>query len=104
MMCPDVRSRFFYEEVTPILARIASIKIAEGTERLLTLCNHRYGDNRHGNIKNGFRVEARYCSATHMLDVQYEVPDVLVQDMSLLLEQVGPLRLVSDHLYSSSFQ
>ncbi len=103
MMRPDVRGRFFHEEVTPIDAHIASIQIAEGTERRSALGNHRDGGNRHGYIKNGFCIEAGHCSAAHMLDVQHEVPEVLVKDTPFLLEKVVPVRMVSDNLYSISF-
>jgi len=103
-MRPDVGGRFFHEKVTSIPARIASLKIAEGTERLPALGNHCYGGHRHGHINNGFRVEAGHGSAAYMLDIQHEMPDVLVKKVAFLVEQIVPVRPVSDNLYSPSFQ
>ena len=103
MMRPDVRGRFFHKEVTPINTHIASIEIAKGTEGCSTLGNHRDGGHRHRYINNGFRIEAGHCSAAHMLDVYYKVPDVLVKDTPFLLEKVMPVRMVSNNLYSISF-
>src|SRR5712691_2067698 len=105
MMRPDLRSRFFHEEIaSSIPAHIASIKIAEATEQRPTLGNHRDRGHRHGNIKNGFRVETGYCSAPYMLDIQNQRLEVLVQDTPLLLEQVVPVRMIRNKLYSISSQ
>jgi hypothetical protein len=103
MMCPDIRGRFFHEEVPPIDARIASIQIAQGTEPRSTLGNDHAGGHRHSEVNNGLCVETGHCSAALMLDVQHEVPNVLVQDTPFLLEQSVPVRAVRDNLYSISF-
>jgi hypothetical protein len=39
-----------------------------------------------------------------MLDVYHKVSDMLVKDTPFLLEQVVPVRMVSNNLYSISFQ
>ena len=102
MMGPDVRGGFFYEEVPPIRSPIASINIADMAEQWDTLRNHRHRRHCHGNIKNWFRVETGHCRAAHMLDIEHEVPDMLLQYASLPLEKVAPVWMVSDNLYSSS--
>src|SRR5437867_3467078 len=105
MMRPDLRSRFFHEEIaSSIPAHIASIETAEATERRPTLGNHRDRGHRHGNIKNRFRVETGYCSAPHMLDIQHKRLEVLVKDTPFLLEQVVPVRMIRNNLYSTSSQ
>src|SRR5262245_31337333 len=105
MMRPYLRGRFFHEEIaSSIPAHIASIEIAEGRERLSTQRNHRYRGYRHGDIQNRFRVETGHCSAAHMLDIQHELPNVLMKDTPFLLEQVMPVRMIRDNLYSVSFQ
>ena len=102
MMGPNVRGRFFYEEIPPIRSTIASINIANVAEQWDTLRNHRPRRHCHGNIKNGFRVEAEHCRAAHMLDIEHEVLDMLLQDASLPLEKVVPVGMVSNNLYSPS--
>ena len=104
MMRPDVRCRIFHEEVTPITATIAAIQVAEGTKRLPTLGNYRHGGYGYGYIQNRFRVETGHCSTPHMLDIQHEVPNVLMKGTPFLLEQVVPVLMVCDNLYSTSFQ
>lgn len=103
-MRPDLRSRFFHEEAFPIDASIASIQIAQGTEQRSTLGNFHTGNHRHGDVNNGLCVETGHGCAAHMLDVQHEMPNVLVQDTPCLLEQSAPIRAISDNLYSISFQ
>jgi len=85
-MSTDIRSRFLHEEVLPIDAPIASIQIAQGTEQRSNLANFYTGINCHSDVDNGFSVEAGHCCAAHMLDVQHEMSNVLVQDTPFLLE------------------
>ncbi len=42
MMGPDLRGRFFHEEVSPIRSPIASINIADAAEPWDALKNHRH--------------------------------------------------------------
>jgi hypothetical protein len=102
MMGPDVRGRFFYAEVPPMRSTVASINIAEAAEQGDTLRYHRHRRHCHGNIQNGFRVETGHCRAAHMLDIEHEVPDMLLQYASLPLEKVVPVWMVKDNLYSAS--
>ena len=104
MMGPHVRSGFFHEEVPPIRSPIASINIADAAEQWDTLRKHRHRCHGCGNIQNGFRIETGHGRASHMLDIKHEVPDMLLQDASLPLEKVVPVRMVSDDLYSSSLE
>ena len=92
---PDVRGRFFHEEVPPIDAHIASIEIARGNKR----------GARHWGIRAtkaaataisimGLASRPGTAHAGHMLDVHYKVPDVLVKDAPFLLEKVMPVRMI----------
>nr|WP_232096782.1 MULTISPECIES: hypothetical protein [Comamonas] len=85
-MRPDIRSRFLHEEVFPIDASIASIQIAKGTEQRSNSGNFHTGIRCHSDVNNGLGVETGLCGAAHMLDVQHEMPNVLVQDTPFLLE------------------
>ena len=78
MMGPDLRGGLFHEEVPPIRAPIASIHIADAAEKRDTPRNHRHGRNSHGNIKNWFCIETGHCRAAHMLDIQHEMPELLL--------------------------
>ena len=104
MMGSNVRSRFFHEEVPSIHSTIASINIADAAEQWDTLRNHRHRCHGYGNIQNGFRIETGHGRASHMLDIEYEVPDMLLQDASLPREKIVPAGMVSDDLYSSSLE
>jgi hypothetical protein len=102
MMSPHVRDGFFHEEIPAICSTIASINIANAAEQWATPGKHRHGSHGHRKIQNGFCVKTGYCRAAHMLDVQHKVPNMLLQQVPLLLEKVVPVRMVSDNLYRSS--
>ena len=101
-LLPEAGARHERTLEAAICSTIASIHIANAAEQWATPGKHRHGSHGHRTIQNGFCVKTGYCRASHMLDVQHEVSNLLVQQVPLLLEKVVPVRMVSDNLYRSS--